>query len=413
MTWRGTAILSFLALISAVGTAGASDYETPSNRPVSEVLSAALAKGPFYTVKDPVVADGYMYHFQVESPFGPFEITGLGALRKLETELWAINELRNITGSQAFLSALKDQATKPLQFAKNAITKPGETLSGVPKGVGRLLGNVATSVSNTPDPSQDSRAKELLLIGSFKRDYAARYNVDPYSSDKVLQEELDKIGKAAAFGSWTASAATIPIGGAASTVLTATSLGQSFNNVLKTEPPPRIRSVNESKLQQMGISPELAAKFLDHKVYTPRQDLILVDSLARVTGAQGRDAYLNAALVAEDEEETNFFVNTAQIMRGYHETAGPITAITMVQVLPVAQTKSGVAIIPFALDRGVWTANADRLSQHLKSSYRAPGFNGRFELWVTGTLSPRARQELSKRGFGVVENVGSRFEILD
>jgi hypothetical protein len=55
-----------------------------------------------------------------------------------------------------------------------------------------------------------------MLVGSFKRDYAARFGVDPYSSNKVLQDELDKIGKAAAFGSWTASAAMIPISGSAS-----------------------------------------------------------------------------------------------------------------------------------------------------------------------------------------------------
>src|SRR5215475_2462940 len=282
MTWRWTAILSLLGALSLVAMANGAGYETPSNRPVSEVLPADVAKGSFHTVKDPVVADGYMYHYRVDSSFGPFEVTGTGALRKLVREIWAISELRNITGGEAFLSALKDQATKPLQFAKNVITKPGETLTGVPKGVGRLFSNVSTAVSSTPDPSQDSRTKELLLVGSFKRDYATRYGVDPYSSNKVLQEELDKIGKAAAFGAWTASAATMPIGGAAGAVLTATGLSQSFNNVLKNEPPPRIRNINETKLQQMGIAPDLAAKFLDHKVYTPRQDLILVDSLARL-----------------------------------------------------------------------------------------------------------------------------------
>ena len=413
MTWRQTEIVSLLAVILVVGIAASADYESSSNRPIAEVLPAELAKGPFHTVKDPVVADGYMYHYQIESSFGPFETTGTGALRKLVHEIWAIAELRNITGSEAFLVALKDQAAKPLAFAKNVITKPAETLTGVPRGVRRLVSNVSTSVSSTPDPSQDSRTKELLLVGGFKRDYAARYGVDPYSSNKVLQEELDKIGKAAAFGSWTASAATMPIGGTAGAVVSGTALSQSLNNVLKAEPPTRIRTLNESKLQQMGIPADLASQFLDHKVYTPRHDLIIVDSLARLTNVAGRDAYLSAILVAEDEEEANFFMNTAQLMRGYHEKVGRIMGITMVKVLPVAQTKSGVAIIPFALDRGVWTANADRISQHLTASYRAPGSNGRFELWVTGTVSPMARQQLAARGFGVVENAGSRFEIVD
>src|SRR6266478_587087 len=389
-----TMVLLLSGVMLAAVAAGAADYETPVNKNVTDVLPAEQAKGPRYAVRDPVVADGYMYHYQLVSDFGPFEVTGTGALRKLAREIWAIGELRNITGSEVFLKALKEQAAKPLMFAKNVITKPGETFSGVPKGVGRLFSNSSTSVSNTLDPSQESRTKELLQVGAFKREYAGRYDVDPYSSNKVLQEELDKIGTAGA-------------------VISVTSLSQSFNNLLKNEPPARIRNVNETKLQQMGVAPDLAKRYLDHNAYTPRHDLILVDSLARITAATGRDAYLNASLAALDEVEANFFVNTAQIMRGYHETQGPITAITMIEALTIAQTRNGTAMIPFALDYGVWTANADKLSQHLKSNYKADGFNGKFEMWVTGTLSPTAKQELQARGFTVVENAGTRFDIVD
>src|SRR5262245_48435512 len=411
--WTRSLVLSAMLLTASTAGVLAAEYEVPTNRAVKDVLPPELATGPEFTVAEPVVADGYMYTFKVNSSYGPFEVTGLGALRKLIREIWAIGQLRHITGSEAFMKSLADQATKPVQFAKNVVTKPGETISGIPKGVGRLFSNVSTAVSSAPDPSQDSRTKELLLIGSFKRDYAARYHVDPYSSNKVLQEELDKIGKAAAFGSWTASAAMMPIGGAAGAVLSATSLSQSFNNILQAEPPSRIRTINEQKLQEMGIPPELAKQFLDHPVYTPRQDLILVDSLARLSGVTGRDAYLRAALTAADEDEANFFVNMAQIMRGYHATRSPLTRITMLKVLPVAQSKSGAALVPFALDYGVWTANADRISQHLKSNYRPQGFKGQFELWVTGAMSPTARQELQARGITVLEQVGSRIDIVD
>jgi hypothetical protein len=408
-----TMVLLFSGVVLAVVAAGAADYETPTNKNVTDVLPAELAKGPRYAVRDPVVADGYMYHYQVVSDFGSFEVTGTGALRKLAREIWAIGELRQITGSEVFLKALKEQAAKPLMFAKNVITKPGDTLSGIPKGVGRLFSNSSTAVTNTLDPSQESRTKEVLQVGAFKREYAGKYDVDPYSSNKVLQEELDKIGKAGAYGLWTASVGTMPISGTAGAVISVTGLSQSFNNLLKNEPPARIRNINETKLQQMGVAPDLAKRYLDHTAYTPRHDLILVDSLSRVAGATGRDAYLNASLAAADEVEANFFVNVAQMMRGYHETQGPITAITMIEALTVAQTKSGAALIPFAMDYGVWTANADKLSQHLKSNYRADGFNGKFELWVTGTVSPTAKQELQGRGFTVVENAGTRFDIVD
>ncbi|HSE43952.1 MAG TPA: hypothetical protein VLA89_01340, partial [Gemmatimonadales bacterium] len=305
-----------------------------------------------------------------------------------------------------------DQAGKPIVFVKDVVTKPVDTLTGIPKGVGRLFSNIGTAVSTTPKPSQESRTKEALQVGAFKRDYAARFGVDPYSSNQVLQEELDKVANAAALGLWTASIGTMPISGTAGTVLSVTSLSKSFNNVLKNEPPARIRTINEDKLAQMGVDANLAKRFLDQPVYTPRQTLILVDSLYRLGKATGRDAYLNTAMAAADEVEANFFVNTAQILRGYHETQAPIRGITMVEMLPVAQTRA-TAVIPFALDYGVWTANADRLSQNLKTSYRAPGANGTFELWVTGTLSPTGRREIESRGFRVMDQVGGMLDVVD
>ena len=410
--WKQVAMACVTALAVA-GAAAAADYETPKNRSAKDVLPPTVAAGADYTVLNPVVADGYMYRFKVKSPYTVFDVTGIGALRKLEREIWAIGQLKQITKSEAFLRSLKDQAGKPLVFAKDVVTKPAETLSGIPMGVGRLFSNAATALTNTKDPSQESNAKEVLLVGSFKRDYAGRFEVDPYSSNAVLQEELDKIGKAAAFGSWTASAAMMPISGTAGAVITATSLSKSFNNILAAEPPSRIRVINEEKLGQMGIGTDLAKRYLDHPAYTPRQDLILVDSLHRLGTATGREAYLSAALAAADEVETNFFVNMAQILRGYHEKQGPITGITMVGPLTVAQTKAGAAVIPFALDYGVWTANADKLSQGLKTSYRAPGFNGNFELWVSGTLSAKGKEQLQARGFTVVEQVGGRIDIVD
>jgi len=90
-----------------------------------------------------------------------------------------------------------------------------------------------------------------------------------------------------------------------------------------------------------------------------------------------------------------------------------LSAISVVGRLTVAQTNGGQALIAFPLDRLIWTQRADQVSNNLKASYRAPGFNGTFDLWVTGTLSPLARQQLEQRGFRVVERVNTRIEILD
>jgi hypothetical protein len=42
-----------------------------------------------------------------------------------------------------------------------------------------------------------------------------------------------------------------------------------------------------------------------------------------------------------------------------------------------------------------------------------PRFNGKVALWLTGTVSPRARQTLAERGFSVTEHAHLRVEVLD
>ena len=242
MTYRKRLAVASMTMLAVASSAGAAGYETQTNKPVQQVLQPAAAAGPDFKVNELVVADGYMYTFTVVSTYGPFNVTGMGALRKLEREIAAIGQLKNITRSEAFLKSLKDQAGKPIVFVKDVVTSPVDTLTGIPKGVGRLFGNITTSVTSKRNPAQESRTKEVLLVGSFKRDYAAKFNVDPYSSNQVLQDELDKIANASAFGSWSASAAMMPIGGPAGAVISGTSLSKSFNNVLKNEPPSRIRA---------------------------------------------------------------------------------------------------------------------------------------------------------------------------
>ena len=163
----------------------------------------------------------------------------------------------------------------------------------------------------------------------------------------------------------------------------------------------------------LGTSKDLIKRYLDHPAFTPRHDTIIVAALARLMYVRGRDAFLESALSAQDEVAANFYMNIAQTIRGYHETVSPIRQISTMAGLTLAQAKNGWVLIPFPLDHGVWTERPERIFRHLKANYHAPGFTGIFELWVTGTLSPLARQQFELRGIKVVENADKRIEILN
>src|SRR5882672_2499638 len=94
----------------ATGALAAEPYEQPREHRAAEVLPPAMVVTPNHQVQNPVVTDGYMYRFTVGSPFGTFEVTGYGALRKLLHEIGAIAALRKIKKGKAFGDAVVNTA---------------------------------------------------------------------------------------------------------------------------------------------------------------------------------------------------------------------------------------------------------------------------------------------------------------
>ena len=395
------------------GAIHAAEYEIPSDRKASEILPAEILKGPHYRIREVVTADGYMDQFTVDSDYGVFEVTGDIALRKLIREIYAITALHEIKGTDAFTAAVKESATAPVALGKNLITNPVDTVTGIPKGVYRLFSNIGTGATSTRDPSEDSRLETALLLSTYKREYAAQLGVDVYSSNRVLHKELNSVGWAAAIGNWGTSLALAPVGGPAVSVFKTTRMANSVNNMLKAEPPPRLRQINAEKLTAMGVRKELQTQYLDHPAFTPRHDTILVGSLASLSNVRGRDAFIKLALSADDEVSANFFTQMAEILRGYHETVSPIRQITVIAPVVLAQAANGSVVVPYPLDYGVWTKKADENSSRLLARDKGSKGRGLFELWVTGTLSPVARQQLTQRGVKVIENVDGRIDFVN
>ncbi len=79
----------------------------------------------------------------------------------------------------------------------------------------------------------------------------------------------------------------------------------------------------------------------------------------------------------------------------------------------IGLSANGRALIPFPLNRGVWGKRGSRIINHRKKTNEANGFQGKYDLWVTGTVSTRARRELAAMGIEVTENVDARIGFLD
>ena len=412
-TWLLVAapLLTLVAVFTAFAQQPTSGYEQATTYQPAQVLPKELVRGPHYQTLNPVTSDGYMYRMSVRSDYGPFEVTGTGALRKLAREIAAIAQLREIKATKAFTSAVVDSASGPLAFTKNLIMHPVDTVSGVPKGAYKFMEDTAEAVSSERNPSDDPMYKKVSLMAGRKREYAAKYGVDVYSSNPVLQKELNAVGWAAAAGNLAVSGALMPVGGTAGIALAATRWSKAFDDYVNTEPAARLRIISQEKLASAGIAEDLAVRFVDQKSYTPRQHLVIAESLARLGAgpARGRDTFLQAALNAQDEVETTFFVNSAQILRGYHEAVSPLTEVRMDGRIGSARANNGTVVIALPIDQILWTPAVEQRVQKMKTAMG----QGKIEAWMTGTSSPLARRQLGERGIVVVDRVGQRLEIVD
>jgi hypothetical protein len=400
-----------LATLAAAGctlgaaAAWAADYETGAAMRAADLLPAKVITGPHYTIKDKVRSDGFMLTYSVDSDYGAFTVTGDSALQKLLNEIQVIAQLKEISQTEAFAHSLGEAAKSPFRFAKGLITDPVDTVSGVPKGLFAIFENADESVSEEHDPSEDSRTKQILQVSSWKRDYCAKLGCDVYSSNQVLQEELNRIGWAAAVGGLSVSGATMVASGGAVMVFSTARTSDQLNAVLRAEPPARLRIINEQKLTAMGVPDGLIQKFLDHPAFTPRHDTLIVDALTRLSGVKGRDRFIQLCLKAQDEVGANYFQNVAEIMVGYHTKVAKLKEIVPMLGIGAAVAANGHILVPLAWDYGVYEEAVAKRMDYATKEFKKRGLGNSFDVWTTGRSSKRLKKEAAARGYQITENI--------
>jgi len=403
-------LVLFIFIIATGVALAAANYEVPSAKRASEVLPPNLRSGPHFRVQDRVAADGYMLRFTVNSDYGTFTVTGEYGLRKLIKEIQAIAALKKTSKGEAFVEGVRGKAEETLEFGAKLIDDPGATLASVPQGVAKLFDNIATGLQKPREPRRDPVGQQLFQVSNAKRKLAYDLGVDVYSSNRVLQNELDGMSRAQALGSLGVSAA-IPYGGG--TVVGLSRMSQTageVNRLLRDESPSSLRNLNERRLQAMRVDRSLTERFLNHTQLSPRHKTVIVASLGKLSRARGRDAFINFTLQAHDEGSANFMQNLAELLAAYQQTS-PIQEIKAPGII-LARTADGTVFIPFPLDYGVWTVRAERVVKNTLAGRKSPA-PARIELWVTGAVSPLARRQLEAQGIKVTEHVDRRIGLMD
>jgi hypothetical protein len=393
--------LVVVLVVAVVRAVAQEPHEAPPVLKAGEILKAEFLGGPLHKVRDSVPTLSGANRFTIESEFGTFEAEGNTLLEVRVAEIAAIEKLKQVSGSDEYKKALERAAKAPVEFGERLVKDPVKTAADVPKGALKLLGRIGEGVKEVATGKggdAGDTATSAIGLQTAKRQLAVELGVDPYSTNPVLQKELEKVAWASFAGGSTIKVLLLPLSGAVVTGVKVASTGSEAQALLKESSPTDLRLANREKLLAMEVPKREAEAFLDNASISPTRQTLLVAALAKLEGVKGRATYVRAAAEsAESEQDAIFWDLTARMLTDLHRRRPLDRLFLLAGGFPVAIAKDGAAVVALHWDYACWTPLAERFAGAVEKL--APGKPGLVAL--SGTASPRLRKELETRGFQV------------
>ena len=373
-------------------------YEELPVLKASEILRDDILKGPHHRVQEDVPTYSGTNRFTIESDFGVFDAEGNAMLLKRINEINAIARLREVSRTDQYKDALVKAAKGPLATAKNIVTDPVNTISNVPKGLMKFMRGAGESIKNIgkkgddSDQYEGSKMEQMIGYSATKRKVAISLGVDPYSSNPILQHELEGIAWASFAGGATFSIATMPIGGGLGVALTTTGIEGKLENVLQEKSPAELKALNRKALIGMGATSEEAGRLLANGAFSPSAQTAFVLNLQSLGGVANRRAFIRiAGETSSTEADGVFCVQTAALMSKLHNGDHPLARIALIGDFPICFAKDGTVILALQWDYAAWTKLAADFATNIQAQRKD---NAACLIAISGMVSPRLRQEL-------------------
>jgi hypothetical protein len=379
-------------------------YENPPILSATAILQPQYLAGPNFQTTDPVPTIMGQNDYTITSDFGVFDANGNDMLMRTVAEINAISIMQNISATQEFKDAAAKAAQSPIIAARNLVTNPLGTISGVQKGVWKFLNQAGQSVKEIgegrkPDPIDGNLVTNAVGYSKVKRDIALKLGVDPYSTNPAFQQALDKVAWPMFAGGFTVDLgmAALSAGiGTAGTVLSATNLSGSLNNMLRDNSPTELRLQNLKVLLGLGVDRAVADAFLNNNAISPTTQTVIVAALGQLTNAAGVQDFVVQATTSASESDALFFQQSAQLLAGLNATT-PVTLVTNLNGFPICQLQDGTVVVPLAWDYVIWTPSTEKFLVALKAQ-KLPTPPAGYAVVVSGALSPASAEALTMRG---------------
>jgi hypothetical protein len=405
----GLSIMLLLCGMGFVSMAEGQNFENvPISLRVSEVFPKDLLSGPNYTIKETVKSDGMVNIYGLDTQYGPLTVESTALLFKRVGELRALSKIEELKGTNVYMDALKASAQAPVTLAKDIVTSPVETAKGVGSGIGNFFTKVGDSITSS-SPDKDKPLNAALGQAAFKREFAFKFGIDPYTSYEPLKKALDDVAWTAAGGSLTVTGAFMAIPGAGGMVVGYSRTSETMRNLVRDKTPPELDKINRAKLRGMNVADSLASLFLSSTSYGPQEKTFLVGALADMTGVKDRGIFVQKAAIECEESVALFMRLRAEMMSRYFQKAKNVDRFVSLAGVPFLLTKNGMIVGIFPLDYVAWApAFAQKEGAISAAVEKMAGVKGK-ELWITGVVDPAAQTAMESKGWKVKDKVSTDF----
>jgi len=274
----------------------------------------------------------------------------------------------------------------------------------------KFLGRARETVENVgkgggEDIGDGNKIKDAIGYSDKKRKIALQMGIDPYTTNTVLQKQLDDVAWASWAGGFTFSVATLPISGAAGAVLTVANVNSTVEDLLREKSPSELEQINRATFRAMGASASDAERILNGGAFTPTQVTTFAVHLKALKSVANRGAFVKAAAQkSTTEADALFCVYTAALMDQINQKT-PMARIVMLRAFPICVAKEGTIIVALQWDYAAWTSGAAAFTDEVQKFAGKSGQGAHVTVDLSGDVSPRLREELEKRGITVQDRL--------
>ena len=406
-------------------------FETVPRMPSRELVPGLDLSGPGYRISSDAAIVDYYGQFEMRSDMGTLTADGAQELRLRVRELPAVRTLDQVTTTEVFTDAVSRGVEKPAEAVQQVATQPKDTLAGLPQGIGRFLVRSALNIKdlaldindaavNARDKSdaeeeeeaasaqerRNARAQKVATSATLnyigynkaRREIARNVGADPYSTNPLLDERLDRL----AWASWSGaklSGLTIGlIGGVAGQAL---GYARDAYKLVWELPPEDLKRRNLKVLAELGIAGKSARDLVRRsKAFTLTQQTEFVELLRLPLFAPARGELFDLALAAEREIHARFLIDAMRMLKTVAEDEHRTQAqATVIGASPALRLRDGSYVMAVPVDYLYWSPE---IAQFV---WRDDLIGKRNRVLVTGSVSPQALDAFSQAGWIVRERI--------